>query len=161
MSQLARAVGLSRQSLYARFGNKEELFQRMVQHLLSSALVRAKARLSDSSTPLEARLVGAFDAWAGWYSDVGATEGMSELTALTHLVAPIVEEHEAAFRDALIKAIRSSGLVAAHKPSGLTATQLADALNAAARGHKYAGSRDAFVEGVRVAVRVMCTPLEK
>lgn len=159
MDQLARAVGLSRQSLYARFGNKEELFRQVVEHLIGTARARATTRVADGGTPLEERLVGAFDAWAGWYADVGKSEGMAELMGLGHLVAPIYEEHEAAFRDALIKTIRASGLVAAHKPSGLSAAQLADALIASARGHKYAGSREAFVGGVRVAVRIMCTPL--
>ena len=159
MDQIARAVGLSRQSLYSRFGNKESLFRRMVEHLMASALERAQARLSDTSTSLHARLVGAFDAWAGWYADHGTSDLMTELMGLTHLVQPMVDEHQTAFRQALIKTIRGSGLVAAHKPAGLSAAQLADALIASGRGQKYAGSRQAYVEGMRVAVSILCAPL--
>jgi hypothetical protein len=59
-------------------------------------------------------------------------------------------------------ALRASGQAAAYKPAGVTARQLADTLYSSARGPKYgAAAREAFVEGMTIAVRVMCLPLQR
>jgi len=48
------------------------------------------------------------------------------------------------------------------KPAGVTGQKLAETLYASARGLKYgAATREAFVEGMTIAVRVMCLPLRK
>ena len=63
---------------------------------------------------------------------------------------------------AVAKALRVSGLGAAYKPAGVTGRQLAETLNASARGLKHgAATRDAFLESMAIAVRVMCLPLRQ
>lgn len=161
MDELARAAGLSRQALYLRFGSKEELFRAMVTHLLESALRGAAAVLADDALPVRERFVRGFDEWAGWYADVVHGPGVAELLeASAMLVQPVIDDHEARFERELVKAIRGSGLAAAHKCSGVSAPQLAQTLQAVARGLKHmVTTRAAFVEGIDRAVRALCTPL--
>ncbi len=161
MDEVARAAGVSRQGLYLHFATKEELFRASVQHLLDSALAEVAGALGDGEAPLEKRLVGAFDAWLGRF--VGAFGGNAAdlAAAANEHVGPMLAEREGAFVEMVAKALRSAGLVAAYRPAGLTARQLADTLYAAGRGLKYATTREAFLEGMTVAVRAMCLPLRE
>jgi AcrR family transcriptional regulator len=160
MDEVARAAGVSRQGLYLHFSTKEELFRAAVEHLYGGALAEVTSALA-ADAPLEKRLVGAFDAWVGRF--VGALGGnAADLTAAAdQLVGPLIAEREAMFVGAVARVLRASGLVAAYKPAGLTAKQLAETLHAAGRGLKYAGTREAFVEGMTVAVRAICLPLRE
>jgi AcrR family transcriptional regulator len=159
MDEVARAANVSRQGLYLHFSTKEELFRASVRYILDAALASATAALDDTALPLEKRLAGAFDAWLGLF--VGTLgPNASELAAATsELVGPMVTEREGLFVEAVARALRASGLMAAYKPAGLTARQLADTLYFTARGLKYSATRAAFVEGMTVAVRAMCLPL--
>ncbi len=160
MDEVARAAQVSRQGLYLHFATKEELFRATLQHTLESALAAATAALGDSSLRLEARLVRAFDETTGRF--VGAMgPGASDLAELgADVIGPLVTQYEEQFLEALTRALRASGLMAAYKASGLTARQLADTLQATARGLKYScPSRDVFVERMTVAVRALCMPL--
>jgi len=74
----------------------------------------------------------------------------------------MVAELDSLFVDAVAKAIRASGLMGAYKATGLIARQLADTLYATARGLKYtSATREAFVDGMTLAVRAMCAPLRE
>ena len=161
MDEIARAAGLSRQALYLRFGSKEELFRAMVTHLLGRSLHGAAAVLSDAARPIQERLVRGFDEWAGWYVDMVHGPGVGELLeASAALVQPVIDDHETRFERELVKAIRASGLAAAHECSGVSARQLAQTLQAVARGLKHmVSTRAAFVEGIDRAARALCTPL--
>jgi hypothetical protein len=79
------------------------------------------------------------------------------------LAGTILSDHEKQFERALSNAIAASPLLmAVYAPSGLSSLQLARTLHATARGFKdTSASRKAFVDGVTVAVRVMCAPLRE
>jgi TetR/AcrR family transcriptional regulator, regulator of autoinduction and epiphytic fitness len=158
MEDVARAAGVSRQGLYLHFATKEDLFRAAVQHLLDDALGEALARFGEEDQPLEDRLVGAFDAWLGQFA--GAITGdAADLEAATQeLVAPLIAEKEQVFVAATTAALAASGVGAAYEAAGLTAGQLAETLYATARGLKHRASRAEFVEGMSVAVRVLCLP---
>jgi len=159
MDEVARAASVSRQGLYLHFATKEELFRATVQHALDGALEAAAASLGDDSIPLERRLVGAFDAWVGQYVGAMGTDAWDLGAAASELVGPVMKEHEGRFVEKVAKVLRTSGLVAAYKPAGLTARQLAETLHAAGRGLKQSsGTRAAFAAGMTVAVRAMCLP---
>ncbi|NVJ27868.1 MULTISPECIES: TetR/AcrR family transcriptional regulator [Myxococcus] len=161
MDQVARAADVSRQGLYLHFATKEELFQATLQHAMESSLRSASEGLSDVSLPLEERLVRGFDAWVGRYVGmVGAdAKDLTEVLSTMGLGEEAMR-FEALFQEAVAKVLRASGLVAAYKSTGLTARQLTDTLYATARGLKYiSGTREAFVQGIGVAVRALCMPL--
>lgn len=74
----------------------------------------------------------------------------------------MIGEHEAQFVEAVAKALRAAGLLAVYKPVGITAPKLAETLYATARGLKHGSTtREAFIESMHVAVRVMCMPLQE
>jgi TetR/AcrR family transcriptional regulator, regulator of autoinduction and epiphytic fitness len=160
MDEVARAAGLSRQGLYLHFSTKEELFRATVEHALATSLAEATASLDDASLGLEGRLVGGFDQWGGRYVGMFSGTGADLVEATDALVGPLVVEREEQFVEAVARTIRASGLMAAYKPAGLSARQLADTLNMTARGLKYqVTTRAAFVDGITIAVRAMCAPL--
>ena len=160
MDEVARAAEVSRQGLYLHFASKEELFRAAIGYALDSALRAAVAGLGDASLSLEERLVRGFDEWLGRYVGMMSAGASDLVEASRALLGPVIEEHEERFVDAVAKTLRSSGLMSAYRSSGLTARQLADTLNATARGLKHASaSRAAFVEGIAIAVRAMCAPL--
>jgi AcrR family transcriptional regulator len=160
MDEVARAAQVSRQGLYLHFSSKEALFRAVVEQALATALGAAGQRLHDPALPTRERLVGALDEWMGRY--VGAFGGgVSDLGEASHtLVQPLMQREQERFLELLAKFMRSSGLLAAYKPAGLTARQLAETLSATARGLKYeCRTRQQFVEGVTKAVRALCMPL--
>jgi len=165
MDEVARAAHVSRQGLYLHFSSKEALFRAVVQHALEAAFRAAEERLGDTSLPVRDRLSGAFDEWVGRY--VGmlgngvAGRGVTDLGEATHtLVAPQMQQYGERFVDLLAKFMRSSGLLAAYKPAGLTARQLAQTLYATARGFKTeSATRAEFGDAIGKAVRAFCLPL--
>ena len=162
MEEVARAGQLSRQALYLHFATKEELFGAAVRHFLQTGLEAASLALESDSLPLEAQLGGAFDAWVGRY--VGLLGGdVSDLhQASLELVGPLIQEHEERFVERVARAIRSSGLPAAYRAAGISARQLAETLNATARGLKHdSASRSEFGERFAIAVRALCLPLRE
>jgi len=160
MEEVARAAQVSRQSLYLHFSTKEELFQAAVRNTLGNSSSAAIAALSDASLPLGQRLVRAFDEWLGRYIGMMGGNAPDLIEATARLSAPVIAQYEEAFAEAVGKAIRASRLLAAYKSSGITARQLTDTLLATARGLKHISkSRDEFVQGFSIAVKVLCAPL--
>jgi len=162
MDEVARAAHVSRQALYLHFSGKEALFRAVVQHALATALGAAAERLGDPRVPVRERLVGALDEWVGRYVGAFGVGGVSDLAEATNtLVLPLIGEQNERFLELLAKFMRTSGLLAAYRPAGLTARQLAETLNATARGLKYeCTTRQQFVEAASRAVRALCLPLE-
>ena len=187
MDEVARAASVSRQGLYLHFSKKEELFRAVVRHALEDAFQAAEQRLADPDVPIRERLAGAFDEWVGRYVgmlgsgfDGGlvsgaasmasgsaggggglAAPGVADLGEATHsLVAPLVRQYSERFVELLARFMRSSGLLAAYKPAGLTARQLAETLYATARGFKSGcATRAEFGDAIGKAVRAFCMPL--
>jgi AcrR family transcriptional regulator len=165
MDEVARAASVSRQGLYLHFAKKEELFRAVVQHALEAALRAAEQRLTDGSLPVRERLTGAFDEWVGRHVGRLGTAApggaVSDLGEVTHaLVGPLMRSYGERFVELLTKFMRSSGLLAAYKPAGLTARQLAETVYATARGFKTeSATRAEFNDAVGKAVRAFCLPL--
>jgi len=161
MEEVARAGQLSRQALYLHFATKEELFGAAVRHFLQSGLEAAGSAL-DGETALETRLGGAFDAWVGRYVGLLGADVSDLQQASEQLVGPLIQEHEERFVEQVARAIRGSGLPAAYRTAGISARQLAETLNATARGLKYtSASRSDFGERFAIAVRALCLPLRE
>lgn len=159
MEEVARAAGLSRQGLYLHYATKEDLFRAVLRHFLESGHAAVSASLK-ADADLEAKLVGAFDAWLGRFVGLVGDEMSDLYEASRELVGPLIAQSEETFVEMLTKVVRASGLPAAYKSAGLTARQLVDTLNATARGLKHScTSRADFVQRMTLAVRAMCVPL--
>jgi len=160
MDEVARAASVSRQGLYLHFSKKEELFRAVVQHALDEAFRAAGERLADGSLSVRDRLTGACDEWVGRHVGMLGS-GVNDLGEATHaLVGPLLRQYGDRFVELLAKFMRSSGLLAAYKPAGLTARQLAETLYATARGFKTeSATRAEFNDAVGKAVRAFCLPL--
>jgi AcrR family transcriptional regulator len=159
MDEVARSAQFSRQGLYLHFATKEELFQAAVRNALENSSRAAVAALTSASLPLDQRLVRAFDEWLGRYIGIIGGDASDLIEATSRLSATLLTQYEEVFSDAVTKTIRSSRLLAAHKSYGITARQITDTLLATARGLKHSSqSREQFVRGFAVAVKVLCNP---
>ncbi len=67
MEEVARSARISRPGLYFMFASKQDLFRAAVTRAIEQDLAAAEEILADAGEPLRARLVGAFDRWAGRY----------------------------------------------------------------------------------------------
>jgi AcrR family transcriptional regulator len=157
MDDIARAAGVSRQGLYLLFSNKEELFRRAVEYSLCGQLNAAIAVLSRNEPPLEERLVAACNEWSGRFVGSLSDDAADLMCAGTSLAGEILTSYEARFEQALASAIAASPLVRRCRRLGVCHTEVARALHATARGLKHSSkSRQEFVKGMSVAVRMFC-----
>jgi AcrR family transcriptional regulator len=155
MEEVARAAGMSRQGLYLHFATKDDLFGEVVRHGLATGLDAAHAELRAADATLEARLLGAFDAWIGRF--VGMTGGeVVDLQEAIVQYGPLIAEHDEQFVDAVARVVRASPVAAAYKPAGITARQLADTLVATARGLKHScRTQPEFRDRMAIALRAL------
>ncbi len=65
MEDIAKAAGLSRQSIYKKFKSKEGVFEWAIIVLTQDAHAAAMAALNDESQQGPRRIIEAFDRWAG------------------------------------------------------------------------------------------------
>ena len=162
MDEVAHAAGVSRQGLYLHFPSKEDLFRAAVAHALQRSQAAVVAVLDAPDGSVEARLVGAFDQWVGQFVEAVGADVDDLVDACRALLGPVVDEHQARFTARIAALLDRGGVAAAYAPLGLTAQQLSAMLCATAQGLKAKRTtRQAFVEGMRVAVRALCGPVAR
>lgn len=159
MDEVARAAGISRQGLYLSFGNKEELFRRVLTHSLNRQLSAAIAELSRVENSLEVRLVGACDQWSGRCAGSLGPDAADLLCASSALTGASLAEYERRFERALAGALAASPVAAHCKKAKTEIADLARALHATARGLKQrCKTREEFTQSMTAVVRFACTP---
>jgi AcrR family transcriptional regulator len=161
MDEVARAAGVSRQGLYLQFADKEALFRKAVEYKLNRQLSAALLALADGQRDLETRLIAACDEWAGRAVGTMGGDAAVLMCASTSLAGATLADFQAQFENALARTIGASPLVEFCAASGFTATDVARALHATARGLKHSSeSRQEFLQGMTVAARLFCAPLK-
>jgi AcrR family transcriptional regulator len=159
MDEVARAAGVSRQGLYLHFADKEELFRKAVAYRLTRQLSAAIAALSDDRASLESRLIAACDEWAGRFIGIIGTDAADLMCASTALAGSTLARYEAQFEEALAHAVSTSPLARFCADKALSPEDVARAVHATARGLKhYSKTRQEFVQGMTVAMRLFCAP---
>jgi AcrR family transcriptional regulator len=162
MDEVARAAGVSRQGLYLQFANKEELFRKALEHSLNHQLTAAAAALSRREDSLESRLLAACDAWSGRFIGSIGSDAADLMCASTSLAGTTLTHYETQFELAVARAIADSPLNGYCKTAGVRPADLAHVLHATARGLKQSSSsREEFVNGMTVAARMFCAPLNE
>jgi AcrR family transcriptional regulator len=162
MDEVARAAGVSRQGLYLLFADKEELFRKCVTYRLAKQLSAAIIALSDEREGLESRLVAACDEWAGRFVGILGADAADLMCASTSLAGGTLAHYEVQFEKALAHAIGVSPLSIFCAASGLLPADVARSLHATTRGLKQISkSRQEFVQGITVAARMLCAPLNR
>lgn len=161
MEAVARAAHVSRQTLYLHFPTKEKLFREMTHHLIHRTMESVSAALSAPETPLEQRLVRAFDEWMGQFLEVSGPH-ILELLHASKTLGTLLEEQEVRCSEMVAETLETSGRMNAFGRHGITPRQLADTIYATAEGlRNRGGTREAFVAGMTIAVRVLCLPFEQ
>jgi AcrR family transcriptional regulator len=155
MDDVARAVGISRQSLYLYFQSKEALFGAVVAHSVQALRAEAKISLVREDLDLEERMLGAFAAMHG--KSVGA-EHLGELIATTAaLVGPVFREAEEALVVDIALTLRAAGIAERWEKAGVSANELAEHLSKASNGIKHSAQTLAeYLDRMRIAVRIVC-----
>ncbi len=160
MDDVARAAGVSRQGLYLVFSNKEELFRRALEYLLSSQLDAALAVLARNDESLEERLIGACDEWAGRCTGALGGDAADLMCASTSLAGATMRHYEERFEGAVCDALAYSPMNTFCESIGVQPAEVARALHATVRGLKHtASSRPDFRKAIGAAVRMYCAPL--
>jgi AcrR family transcriptional regulator len=154
MEDIAREAGVSRQTVYARFGNKERLFVAAASHMLDQSNAGARAAL-DAPGALWDRVLAAFEAQnVGHVRDLKKSEHAEELWGtVSTLLAPIVAAKERRMVAAIAAAVeraRADGEV--RLAPGITPRELAETMVLADAGFK---SHDVTVPKYRARLRVL------
>lgn len=111
MEDVAQAAGKSRQALYNRFGSKEAVFTWAVEEITTASVEAARAALADDASPLEDRLLNAFDAWAGQHVDLlrASPHGSDVIAAAKAETAERAAEAEGALMEQIAALLLESG----------------------------------------------------
>ena len=157
MEDVARSAGISRQSLYVRFANKETLFRAAVRQELDTALDEVSRHLSEEGDGLDRRIVAALDAWLGRYvGSMLASDIANMLENPAIQLKDIVEAASGAFDDRLAAAIAAGTTGNDRRRLKVTPEEVATVLHTVAQGSKYlAGSREDFVTRARAATHLV------
>jgi len=158
MDDVARAAGLSRQSLYAYFPTKEALFRDVVEHLVAATREALRAALARENVDLEARLLDGFDAMYGSALDDGGSGHLNELfAAAEQLTGDVVRNLERTAVADIARVFREHTVGAQWQKKGISAMALADHLYTVSNGLKHRGvPRAEYRERMRTAVRIVC-----
>lgn len=145
MGDLADAAGVSRQTLYNKFPNKEEVLRAAVRHSNETGLSQLKAKW-DTDERLADRLESFFQIGPlTWFDTLVATPDAADLMeGVNAHAADLMEEATKGWTAALVEMFASFDNVL--RSQGITPEQFADFVYATSASAKYnATSRDQLV----------------
>ncbi|WP_323511452.1 TetR/AcrR family transcriptional regulator [Subtercola sp. RTI3] len=149
MNEVARAARISRPGLYFLFDSKPALFRAAATQALLRDLETIERVLADTATPLDERLVRAFDTWAGSYVGPLTADISAVIADNPDLLGAVVETAPRRFEELVTAAI-------AARASAGAAAPVAQTLISASLGIKHqAASRDDYLARMTVAIGVV------
>jgi AcrR family transcriptional regulator len=168
---LTAATGLGRASLYGAFGDKQKLYQRVVEHYATKAEARVACAPVASAHGLcvHDRLLGLFAAWMGPRCAVIAERGCflasagvdgGEPGVARELLAASMKRRERILAKMLREAQAAGELDDGRDPTGL-ARMLVLVMQGIAAAASVGWSREQLDQALREAVRVVAPPLPK
>ena len=93
LDDIARHLGVSRQTLYLRYKNKTNLFRSAVSTVLENSRIKCEEISIDSSISNHDKVFGVFDTWCGEYVNrLKTSPNISEIIDVTHyLLEDLIE----------------------------------------------------------------------
>lgn len=156
LDDIAQAAGVSRQTLYQRYTNKEKLFVAAVEVQLQKALMDC-ANIADENN-VEASLLKMFDIWYGPYLDLlELSPHASEIMSVSNeLVGDCCKENLAKLL-VLVDGVLKRHSVLKLKDGSVTSENLAETLGYLGKGVFYqCDSRKDFNAKMKMALSVIC-----
>lgn len=151
MEQVAQDAGISRPGLYFLFASKEHLFHACVSRALERDLALVAETLDDRTRPLSARLLDAFDHWAGRYIGPLVRDIASVVQDNPDLLGSITDVMPARFADLVTRAVDAE-----LEQSSTTAGEVAQTLISASVGIKaQVATREEYLQRMTVAIRLL------
>ena len=155
MEDIARAAGVSRQSIYKKYGSKEKCHEWTIHSYLSSMYARIFAALSNDELPPLRTLVNVFDILIGEAIEIVSqphgTEILDDCLKITHAAE---EDWPLRLRARLADFLDRHNLVATERAKGT-----AFALISAGKGLLVEeSSREQFLESMSVIIKSVLYP---
>ncbi len=156
LDDIAMAVGVSRQTLYQRYKNKETLFKMAVDNVFAYSIEECERVVKDNELPFAEKLLMIFHIWCGQHVSIlkrspQAAEILAEIEAvasenigqkkneLEHIVMKVISSEELTIFDAVDPVL------------------VAETLYHAAKGiMKNSETADEFKQKMAIAIRVIC-----
>jgi AcrR family transcriptional regulator len=158
VDEVARQAGISRQGLYLHFPTKDALFKAAIDHLLEQTVAASRAALGASGTPLDERILNAFEAITG---DTLVSRLDEILDTAERLTGRPAAELEGAIIAEFATALEDTPDSSPWRRHGDTAESVATVLYATSAGLKrLAPSVPEYLNSMRRAIRFACDPGE-
>ncbi len=158
LDDVAQAVGVSRQTLYQRYKNKETLFKLSLETSLEDAILRCREAAAEDMPDVETKLFRIFDIWGGEYVEMlrASPHATEVLEASETLVGDLCEKKMDEFVE-IVKDVLDEFGIPAMKDDRVSSQKVAETLHFTAGGlfHK-AKDYDHFVEQIRTAIFIVC-----
>jgi len=155
---VAQAAGLSRQTLYLRYKNKENLFKSSILATLENSLRRCQDIARQNSTSIEDRLFEIFDIWCGQYIDVlKASPRASEIIDATHsLIGDFVKSKQEDLISIITAILEGEGIPSLDRQR-ITSAQAAETIYYTAKGLlQYCENHEDFAVKMRTSITLLC-----
>src|ERR1700731_670670 len=108
IADIAIAAGVSRQGIYLRFKNKDDIFSASIQKTLDDGLQAANKVFDDDRSTLEEKLFKALDEWFGRHVGLFHPEASDLAAECERVLGDAVVKSSSAFQKKLEKVILAS-----------------------------------------------------
>ncbi len=161
MEDVARAAGVSRQTLYVNFRTKASLFRGMVEQVLHDALGRAQGEFNDPARPVQERLLSGFDEWCGVFVDsvLRSPHSHEILEAGDTITGDLIASYEADFALALESTL-TSAMTKTSTNERLEPKRIVDVLVQTSTSVKYNDiDREQYLALMSTAIEMACVAI--